>query len=72
MQNNLPVILSVILNIVQLVLLVLTVVIYIRTRDRARELDNLGKLRKIADLHKEGILEDEEFKSKKNEILSRV
>lgn len=72
LQNNLPVILSVILNIVQLVLLVLTVVVYIRTRDRARELDNLGKLRKIAELHKEGILEDEEFKSKKNEILSRV
>lgn len=72
MSNNYPLVLSVILNIAQLVLLVVLVIAFIRTRDRARELDNLGKIRKIADLHKDGILEDEEFKTKKAEILSRV
>lgn len=72
MSNDYPLVLSIILNIVQLVLMAVLVVAFIRTRDRARELDNLGKLRKIADLHKDGILEDDEFKAKKAEVLSRV
>lgn len=67
-----PQVWSQILNLVLVVLLAVTVVAYIKASKRARELDNLAKIRKIAELHGEGILEDEEFKSKKAELLSRV
>ncbi|HCX71192.1 MAG TPA: hypothetical protein DHD79_08110 [Firmicutes bacterium] len=72
MDNNFPLIFSLILNAVQLVLLIALAVMYLKARGKANELDNLGKIRKIAELHQDGILDDEEYKAKKRDLMNRV
>ncbi len=72
MDNNFPLIFSLILNAVQLVLLIALAVMYLKARGKADELDNLGKIRKIAELHQDGILDDEEYKAKKRDLMNRV
>lgn len=72
MDNNLPLIFSLILNAVQLVLLIAIAIMYLKVRDKANELDNLGKIRRIAELHEDGILDDEEYKTKKRDLMSKV
>lgn len=72
MDNNLPLIFSLIFNAVQLVLLIAIAIMYLKARGKANELDNLGKIRKIAELHEDGILDDEEYKTKKRDLMSKV
>jgi len=68
-NNNFPLIFSLILNVVQLALFM---VLAMKVRGKANELDNLGKIRKIAELHQDGILDDEEYKAKKRDLMNRV
>ncbi|HAH96685.1 MAG TPA: hypothetical protein DCY85_13110 [Firmicutes bacterium] len=72
MDNNFPLIFSLILNAVQLVLLIALAVMYLKARGKADELDNLGKIRRIAELHQDGILDDEEYKTKKRDLMGKV
>ncbi len=72
MDNNFPLIFSLILNAVQLVLLIALAVMYLKARGKANELDNLGKIRRIAELHQDGILDDEEYKTKKRDLMGKV
>jgi uncharacterized membrane protein len=72
LDNNFPLIFSLILNAVQLVLLIALAVMYLKARGKADELDNLGKIRRIAELHQDGILDDEEYKTKKRDLMGKV
>ncbi|MGI5853746.1 MAG: hypothetical protein ACOX8I_05430 [Bacillota bacterium] len=72
MDNNLPLIFSLILNAIQLVLLIVMVVMYLKVRSKVSKIDKLEIIRRIAELHKEGILDDEEYKTKKRNLMEKV
>jgi hypothetical protein len=42
------------------------------SRDTAQEADIFTKIERLADLHKKGVLSEQEFSAKKAELLARL